>query len=1140
MSETGSQPPGADSPARDAQARRARKRRRRRKAGLWSLLSIAALAVALSVFVLAHLGTPVVVPDWLRARITERINAQVGGLEVELGQMVVVVDTGWTPRLALRDVTLRGWDGRVIATLAELGGTLAPRPLLQGQVRPGSIRLAGLQLHLRRDDSGAVGVELGNDLGVQAGARRAPRDVPSLISMVDEALGRPGLASLTGVHADNLTLRYEDARSGRAWTVNGGKLAATREDGFLRARGDFTVLGAQDYPSTLEFNFSSRIGSTAAQLGVNFSDLPAGELALQSPALAVLGALDAPISGALRVRLDGAGRLGPLNATLQIGKGALQPTPATKPIAFDSARTYFTYDPAAQKIEIAALSIDSKWVTASAEGTAHLIGGTSGWPDELIAQLRVTDITADPADLYAEPVHVDSAALDMRLVLEPFHLSLGQLSLSDQGRHLVLQGDLRAGRAGWDLALDGRLDGITRTRLMQLWPEAAVSKTRKWVAENVGQGDLRNIDLAFRLRPKARPDVALAFDFAQLDTRFMKQMPRIEEMSGKAMLVGGRFAIEAETGRIEAPQGGAIDIAGTAFVVPDTTIPGGPAEAAVRTQSSVTAALALIDEEPFRFLSKQGRPVDLADGQARVAADLRFPLVKNLKTEDVQVEVTGRLADLSSDVLVPGRVLTAQALDLRLADNQLRIGGDGQLDGVPFNGHWTATLGPDAAGSRVEGTLTLSQQFSDAFGIGLPPGSLTGSAPAQVVVDLAKEGAGAFSLSSDLAGLGLSLPQLNWSLPRSARGALEVRGRLGEPPQIDRLSLDAPGLGALGSVTLKPGGLLDRALFSQVRVGGWLNAPVTLVGRGRGAAPAVVLNGGSIDLRKADLGGGGGGAGGPITLALDRLVVSDGLSLTGFRAKLDTARGVDGSFTGLVNGGAAIRGQIVPQSGRSAYRITTTDAGGVLGSAGVLKQARGGEMELILSPAGAAGTYEGQLTGGDIWLTDAPALAALLSALSVVGLLEQMSGSGIHFSDVNARFRLAPERLTLYSSSAVGASMGISMDGYYHLGTKQMDMQGVVSPLYVVNAIGAMFTRAGEGLVGVNYTLRGPAASPSVGVNPLSLLTPGMFREIFRRPPPAPPAAQRPAEGTAAPAPQAGTAPPQVRKPVDRGRSNRP
>ena len=52
------------------------------------------------------------------------------------------------------------------------------------------------------------------------------------------------------------------------------------------------------------------------------------------------------------------------------------------------------------------------------------------------------------------------------------------------------------------------------------------------------------------------------------------------------------------------------------------------------------------------------------------------------------------------------------------------------------------------------------------------------------------------------------------------------------------------------------------------------------------------------------------------------------------------------------------------------------------------------------------------------------------------------------------------------------------------------------------SGIGSFLTRKGEGLIGFNFTVRGTPGAPQVGVNPLSVFTPGMFREIFRRPVP--------------------------------------
>lgn len=76
------------------------------------------------------------------------------------------------------------------------------------------------------------------------------------------------------------------------------------------------------------------------------------------------------------------------------------------------------------------------------------------------------------------------------------------------------------------------------------------------------------------------------------------------------------------------------------------------------------------------------------------------------------------------------------------------------------------------------------------------------------------------------------------------------------------------------------------------------------------------------------------------------------------------------------------------------------------------------------------------------------------------------------------------------------------MDGSFGLVAFEMDFVGLISPFYLLNGIGAVLTRPGEGLIGFNYRLRGTVENPRVRVNPLSVFTPGMFREIFRRPPP--------------------------------------
>lgn len=162
----------------------------------------------------------------------------------------------------------------------------------------------------------------------------------------------------------------------------------------------------------------------------------------------------------------------------------------------------------------------------------------------------------------------------------------------------------------------------------------------------------------------------------------------------------------------------------------------------------------------------------------------------------------------------------------------------------------------------------------------------------------------------------------------------------------------------------------------------------------------------------------------------------------------------------------------------------------------------GGRFDLTLRPRGPGREYDGTLSIRQFRVTGVPALAELLDAISVVGLLTQLNGPGLLFSDVSGDFRLTPDALEIRDGSAVGPSLGISGAGTYRAEGAVLDLQGTISPIYMLNGIGQIFSKRREGLFGFNYRMTGAANDPRVSVNPLSILTPGMFRDIFRSEPP--------------------------------------
>jgi hypothetical protein len=311
-----------------------------------------------------------------------------------------------------------------------------------------------------------------------------------------------------------------------------------------------------------------------------------------------------------------------------------------------------------------------------------------------------------------------------------------------------------------------------------------------------------------------------------------------------------------------------------------------------------------------------------------------------------------------------------------------------------------------------------------------------------------------------------------------------------------------------GRATLRPaGGGLDRLSVERLRAGTWLDVAGALVGRGAGVPPAIEIDGGRVSLEDAPaLDGGAARAPAtavPVTARLNRVELGADLALTDVTGTFDAGAGIEGEFEARVNGEAAIAGLLSRGAFGPDVQVLSSDGGAVLRAAGIFRTAYGGRMVLNLQSLEAPRSYAGALRIEGPRLRDAPAMAELLNLISVVGLLEQLGGEGINLGTVDARFVLSPGRLTLTEGAAVGPSLGISMDGVYDTNARRYDMQGVVSPLYMVNGlVGALFAPRREGLFGFSYRLTGTAQQSNVSVNPLSILTPGIFREIFRRPPP--------------------------------------
>lgn len=1118
----------------------------------WASLAAAVLAACVAgvglLGVIAH-DRGIALPEPLRAQIEARLGAALGtdqgAGQVGLGAARIGLGPEGAPVLLLRAVALSDGAGAGLAQVPELAIALGWRDLARGALRPTEITLRGADLSLRRGEDGALALRFdtaGAPLATAAGLAELPGRLGGFLE-------RPALSGLGAVRAQGLRLRYEDARAGRSWDMAMSQAALIRDAAGYRLelaasfaadlttdpRADPGADLATDLPAPPALRplaeVSARLvapfGAGQAALSLRFANLVPGDIASQLPAVSALGLLEAPISGTLRTEISKAGVAGPVEGTLAVGAGLLRAGPGAAPIALRALSAGLTYTPEAQRLRLEQIALESPALSLGGSAQIYLRDlAESGAPQTLLVQLALDWLELREAGLVAAPVRFEGGALDARIRLDPFTATIGQAALFEGETALRGAGEVAAGPGGWQVALDGHADTLSAPRLLALWPEGLRPGLRTLLSERIIGGEILRLQAALRLAPgaPARFSVMHRFEGARFAPGL--GLPEIAQGAGYAVFDQGGYTLSLEAGRARAPDGGAVMLGGSSLRIP-VAGDGTMQEAALRLvlDTGVDSALSLLALEALD--GDEGRlsgAEQFERGRAQIVADLDIPLLMDVRRDDVAVAVRGTLSDLLSTSLVPGRQLSAARLDLRADRTEAVLRGAVRLDGVPLDLRIVRPRGPEADGggdggadgaTRIEGQVPLSRQTLERLGIALPGVALRGEAVGNFTLDLAPDTPPRLRVVSDLNRLSLAAPWLGAAKPANARGSFELAGTLGPAPRFETLRLAFDGLDLEGVLSLREEGLLEQFEITRLAAGRWLDVRGALVGAGvLGQPPRLVLSGGRLDLHRRPAQAADDDLPGlaEIDIALDAVGLGDALDLRGVSGRLvpgpngfggTLAARLRGREAGGGAGGASAPVQITLEPGPGAHpRLTlrSPDGAAVLQASGALPRAEaGGALELRLVPrAGAAGLSDGWLRINGLRVRDAPVLAELLSAISVIGLIEQLGGEGLYFSDVAARFEMTPEAFTIREAQATGASLGLSLSGRYDRAEATVDMEGVISPVYMLNAVGAVLSRPGEGLFGFAFRLDGPAASPDVRVNPLSILAPGILRELFR------------------------------------------
>ena len=124
--------------------------------------------------------------------------------------------------------------------------------------------------------------------------------------------------------------------------------------------------------SMLQVNYETNLKSGDGSVGILFEGFPSKEIAAQAPALSWLNVVEAPISGAFRTKVGSEMEVDEINASLKIGSGVIRADDKSKPLRFDNANVYFSYNRKINLLNFEEITINSTDLQTILAGSVQL------------------------------------------------------------------------------------------------------------------------------------------------------------------------------------------------------------------------------------------------------------------------------------------------------------------------------------------------------------------------------------------------------------------------------------------------------------------------------------------------------------------------------------------------------------------------------------------------------------------------------------------------------------------------------------------------------------------------------------------------------------------------------------------------
>ena len=738
--------------------------------------------------------------------------------------------------------------------------------------------------------------------------------------------------------------------------------------------------------------------------------------------------------------------------------------------------------------------------------------------------LLISGGTAVGATESEQPAQFDLKATGRYLPLER-ELQFDEMGVSSPLGLMAGALRIRFGEESPEISFGAQLPQMQVTGVKQLWPFWMARNPRAWVMDNLFGGTVTNGSIAVfipagRMKGPGVPmeldrnELQISFDLTNARMNLPGDIPPLRDINGRFDLKGEALSVDVGQAASFFPSGKSVTVEGGRFSIPSTYAKPLMADLTLRLSGAADAVTELVDFSPINALKGTGFGPGDFSGKARVDLSARMGLIKAHAPPKPTWNAHVELDDVDLRPEFSGHRIGGLSGTLDVDTEVARINATGTVNGVEAD---FMLVEPVNRASPIKRERVVKAVLGNEQREKLVPGLsdiIEGSMSVQWTwIDERRQ-----AVALDLSRATLSVPWLGWTkgggIPAKARfDLLEDDGRT----ELRDFELTGDGFGAKGTLSLN-GDKLASAEFSRVQLSPLDNYAVA-VSRAKGGFD-ISLAGSAMDirpvitqLRKGDDDRRGAGADkdgdtATVRAKIERLIGFNDQALSNVSFLFSSRKGniAAADFSGVTNNGQAVLSEM---SGGQTISITSTDAGSLSRFLNLYSNMRGGLLNLKLKPQGTA--WSGSLDVRNFALVNESKLQSLMSTQDGEGrslnsaTRRNIDVSSAKFQRGFASILYRDGSLTVENGVVRGEQIGATFQGLVRSAKGNMAMTGTFMPAYGLNRlfgelplIGAILGNGRDrGLVGITFKLEGPFEKPRLTVNPLSLIAPGIFRQIF-------------------------------------------